>query len=353
MSEDESEISINKILATYEGNNICSDCETNDPDWGVNCVLLKTYVFVCIKCSGIHRDLGTHISKVKSTKYDVYKPELLNFVIKQGGNKVVNDIIQGGKPFYIVNPKISDNEDVLKWFIRTKYQKQAFSINNYNNEMNKFNAIMKKNNNNNDAESKDDENKNNNNNNNNNNINNNINNNKDSKYIICDCIVKMPRSGYIGTFLGETNKKKYYLQLFENQLYIFKNGGDAKDIEHYNINNLQLIIIDSDEAVNSNSKNDDAQIAILQIKNIKLDKIIYKLRSFLFQNINQLINFVHNVNINKLYYNKLHYIKSNNILNNVTQLNQKFPHIETGFTQNIVKQYIQLGFAHKKGIYYN
>ena len=32
-------------------------------------------VFLCIRCSGIHRSMGTHISKVKSVDLDVWTPE--------------------------------------------------------------------------------------------------------------------------------------------------------------------------------------------------------------------------------------------------------------------------------------
>jgi hypothetical protein len=32
-------------------------------------------VFICIRCSGIHRSMGTHISKVKSVDLDVWTPE--------------------------------------------------------------------------------------------------------------------------------------------------------------------------------------------------------------------------------------------------------------------------------------
>ena len=32
-------------------------------------------VFLCIRCSGIHRGMGTHISKVKSIDLDAWTPE--------------------------------------------------------------------------------------------------------------------------------------------------------------------------------------------------------------------------------------------------------------------------------------
>lgn len=32
-------------------------------------------VFMCIRCSGIHRSMGVHISKVKSVSLDKWSPE--------------------------------------------------------------------------------------------------------------------------------------------------------------------------------------------------------------------------------------------------------------------------------------
>jgi len=38
-------------------------------------------VFVCIRCSGIHRSMGTHISKVKSVDLDTWTPEQMDVSI--------------------------------------------------------------------------------------------------------------------------------------------------------------------------------------------------------------------------------------------------------------------------------
>lgn len=48
------------ILQKVCGNNKCADCGAPEPDWAS----LNLGVLVCIECSGVHRNLGVHISKV-------------------------------------------------------------------------------------------------------------------------------------------------------------------------------------------------------------------------------------------------------------------------------------------------
>lgn len=46
-----------------------------DPDWAS----INLGILVCLECSGVHRNLGTHISKVRSTILDTkaWEPELV------------------------------------------------------------------------------------------------------------------------------------------------------------------------------------------------------------------------------------------------------------------------------------
>jgi hypothetical protein len=49
-----------ELLRKVAGNDICADCGATEPDWAS----LNLGVLLCIECSGVHRNLGVHISKV-------------------------------------------------------------------------------------------------------------------------------------------------------------------------------------------------------------------------------------------------------------------------------------------------
>jgi len=50
------------LLRRVGGNDKCADCGAPEPDWAS----LNLGVLVCIECSGVHRNLGVHISKVNT-----------------------------------------------------------------------------------------------------------------------------------------------------------------------------------------------------------------------------------------------------------------------------------------------
>lgn len=68
-------------LMEIKGNEVCADCARPDPDWAV----MNHGITICIECSGVHRSLGVHISKVRSLKLDMWEPELL-LMMKSIGN---------------------------------------------------------------------------------------------------------------------------------------------------------------------------------------------------------------------------------------------------------------------------
>jgi Arf-GAP/coiled-coil/ANK repeat/PH domain-containing protein len=62
-------------LWALDGNRQCADCGREDPDW----VSTNLGITLCLDCSGAHRNLGVHISTVRSATLDHLDPLLLSY----------------------------------------------------------------------------------------------------------------------------------------------------------------------------------------------------------------------------------------------------------------------------------
>ena len=106
------------------GNEVCADCGASNPEWAS----INWGVVLCIECSGIHRSLGVHISKVRGIRLDVWDPEILK-VMAELGNNIVNNILEAeiqGKQ----KPSSSDSRSVKEDWIKDKYKEKAFVAKN-------------------------------------------------------------------------------------------------------------------------------------------------------------------------------------------------------------------------------
>lgn len=99
------------------GNSNCADCKAaTHPRWAS----WSLGVFVCIKCAGVHRSLGTHISKVKSVDLDIWKEEHLVVLVQMGSNVEANKRYEARLPESLRRPVVDSGK--LQSFIRSKYE---------------------------------------------------------------------------------------------------------------------------------------------------------------------------------------------------------------------------------------
>ncbi|KAF7839406.1 ADP-ribosylation factor GTPase-activating protein AGD3 [Senna tora] len=135
------------VLRRVSGNDICADCGAPEPDWAS----LNLGVLVCIECSGVHRNLGVHISKVRSLTLDVkvWEPSVISLFQSLGNtfaNTVWEELLQSRSAFqidlvptglnksdkpqvlFISKPCQSDSLSVKEKFIHAKYAEKLFVL---------------------------------------------------------------------------------------------------------------------------------------------------------------------------------------------------------------------------------
>nr|XP_054607427.1 arf-GAP with SH3 domain, ANK repeat and PH domain-containing protein 1 isoform X3 [Nothobranchius furzeri] len=98
------------------GNEVCCDCGAAEPKW----LSTNLGILTCIECSGIHREMGVHISRIQSMELDkLGTSELL--LAKNVGNSSFNEIMEANLPSPSPKPNPCSDMTVRKEFINAKY----------------------------------------------------------------------------------------------------------------------------------------------------------------------------------------------------------------------------------------
>uniref|UniRef100_W5N704 Arf-GAP with coiled-coil, ANK repeat and PH domain-containing protein n=1 Tax=Lepisosteus oculatus TaxID=7918 RepID=W5N704_LEPOC len=104
------------------GNGQCCDCGEPNPDWAS----INLGITLCITCSGIHRSLGVHFSKVRSLTLDSWEPELMKLMCELG-NTAINRIYEARiDEITLKKPHPSSPRQEKESWIRSKYVEKKF-----------------------------------------------------------------------------------------------------------------------------------------------------------------------------------------------------------------------------------
>ncbi|XP_048957336.1 arf-GAP with GTPase, ANK repeat and PH domain-containing protein 1 isoform X8 [Canis lupus dingo] len=107
-------------IRNIRGNSHCVDCDTQNPNWAS----LNLGALMCIECSGIHRNLGTHLSRVRSLDLDDWPIELIK-VMSSIGNELANSVWEESSQGRTKPSLDSTREEKERW-IRAKYEQKLF-----------------------------------------------------------------------------------------------------------------------------------------------------------------------------------------------------------------------------------
>ena len=118
-------VSLDHVRLGVAGNTECADCGMADPDWAS----INLGILVCIECSGVHRNLGSHISKVRSLDLDSWSAINVK-TLENIGNTKANAYWERNMGAG-VKPGPGSSRETKVNFIKSKYCLKSFCTFDY------------------------------------------------------------------------------------------------------------------------------------------------------------------------------------------------------------------------------
>jgi hypothetical protein len=112
---------LRQLIEAEKANQECADCSTKNPNWAS----YNIGVFLCEKCCGVHRRIGTHISKPRSVDLDDWTPDHLE-AMEIVGNVNAEAYWCYNVPFGRAKPEEGDAMAVITEWIQSKYERKQF-----------------------------------------------------------------------------------------------------------------------------------------------------------------------------------------------------------------------------------
>lgn len=109
------------MLLKSPGNGSCADCGGRYPRFAS----INLAVFLCNRCYGIHRSMGTHITRTKTVGLDRWSSEEVHRM-RSIGNTVANSYWEENAPPIFQRPNADSPDFEVEKYIRDKYERKLF-----------------------------------------------------------------------------------------------------------------------------------------------------------------------------------------------------------------------------------
>ena len=112
------------LCAASAANAVCSDCGEANPIW----VSLNFGSVICAACSGVHRHVGAHVTKVRSLTMDSWTESLIE-MLSSLGNEFASTVLEARLHEHsddVQRPTSASDAAAREEFIRDKYERKAF-----------------------------------------------------------------------------------------------------------------------------------------------------------------------------------------------------------------------------------